>query len=324
MKKIAFILIMFCVFTIKAQVNLVPNPSFEDTIGTPFGCFNISHTEYWGSGNLESPDLFHTIIDSIYCGIPFNQAGHQTPVTGDAYAGIAVMYFNFTFREYLQVRLTNSLQNGECYKVSFYYSFAEVGAESNWYYMNNCVTKNIALQFSDTIPINTTTDSCIAINPNYYVSDTTLVDSINTSIWYYFNKEYTANGGEQYITIGNFHGDSVASVIDDGSVFPTWITGNSYISYLYVDDVSVMQCEELGTYNCVENSCVSPGDGSGTYNSLTACQDSCGSTALQEHNFTKKLLRIVDAFGVECTANPNKMLFYIFSDGTVEKRIIIE
>lgn len=31
MKRIAFTLIMFCAFTIKAQVNLVPNPSFEDT-----------------------------------------------------------------------------------------------------------------------------------------------------------------------------------------------------------------------------------------------------------------------------------------------------
>jgi hypothetical protein len=44
MKKITFILLIFCAFTVKAQINLVPNPSFEiaqwdgNIYGAPLAC----------------------------------------------------------------------------------------------------------------------------------------------------------------------------------------------------------------------------------------------------------------------------------------------
>ena len=60
------------------------------------------------------------------------------------------------------------------------------------------------------------------------------------------------------------------------------------------------------------------------YSSLTACNQTCGVSALEEHTTTKDLLKITDILGRETNEKRNKLLFYIYDDGTVEKKIVIE
>tara|TARA_R110002167_G_scaffold75264_3_gene210106 strand:- start:515 stop:1216 length:702 start_codon:yes stop_codon:yes gene_type:complete len=48
-----------------------------------------------------------------------------------------------------------------------------------------------------------------------------------------------------------------------------------------------------------------------------------GTTGIKEHTTNKKLLRTIDVLGRE-TKESNQPLFYIYDDGTVEKRIVIE
>ena len=48
-----------------------------------------------------------------------------------------------------------------------------------------------------------------------------------------------------------------------------------------------------------------------------------GTTSIQEHTTNKELLKVTDLLGRE-TKNINQPLFYIYDDGTVEKRIVIE
>ena len=43
-----------------------------------------------------------------------------------------------------------------------------------------------------------------------------------------------------------------------------------------------------------------------------------------EHSTTKSMLRIIDVLGRETKGTKNEPLFYIYDDGTVEKRIVIE
>tara|TARA_Y100000589_G_scaffold96468_1_gene91042 strand:+ start:4120 stop:5133 length:1014 start_codon:yes stop_codon:yes gene_type:complete len=53
--------------------------------------------------------------------------------------------------------------------------------------------------------------------------------------------------------------------------------------------------------------------------------DNCGSTDVQEHTTNKELLKVTeDLLGREIKANNNEFLFYIYDDGTVEKKLIIE
>ena len=46
-------------------------------------------------------------------------------------------------------------------------------------------------------------------------------------------------------------------------------------------------------------------------------------TSIQEHTANKELLKVTDLLGRE-TKQTNQPLFYIYDDGTVEKRIVIE
>jgi len=49
-----------------------------------------------------------------------------------------------------------------------------------------------------------------------------------------------------------------------------------------------------------------------------------GATAIEDHTTNKKFLRTIDVLGRETKGTKNEVLFYIYDDGTVEKRIIIE
>ena len=51
--------------------------------------------------------------------------------------------------------------------------------------------------------------------------------------------------------------------------------------------------------------------------------NNCSATSIQEHTTNKELLKVTDLLGRE-TKQTNQPLFYIYDDGTVEKRIVIE
>ena len=48
------------------------------------------------------------------------------------------------------------------------------------------------------------------------------------------------------------------------------------------------------------------------------------NNSFEEINNTKKLNKITNVLGKEIIENNNTLLFYIYDDGTVEKRITIE
>jgi len=52
--------------------------------------------------------------------------------------------------------------------------------------------------------------------------------------------------------------------------------------------------------------------------------NNCSGTSIQEHSTNKELLKTTDLLGRETKGTKNEVLFYIFNDGTVEKRIIVE
>jgi len=51
--------------------------------------------------------------------------------------------------------------------------------------------------------------------------------------------------------------------------------------------------------------------------------NNCPPTSIEEHTTNKELLKVTDLLGRE-TKGTNQPLFYIYDDGTVEKRIVIE
>jgi len=49
-----------------------------------------------------------------------------------------------------------------------------------------------------------------------------------------------------------------------------------------------------------------------------------GTTAIKDHSTNKELLKVTDLLGRETKGTKNEPLFYIYDDGTVDKKIIIE
>ena len=78
------------------------------------------------------------------------------------------------------------------------------------------------------------------------------------------------------------------------------------------------------SWNCVNNACVDPLDGTGSYADSTVCVTSCVPIGIEELNTTKKLIKITDVLGRNAKGKKNELLLYIYKDGTIEKQLIIE
>jgi plastocyanin len=91
------------------------------------------------------------------------------------------------------------------------------------------------------------------------------------------------------------------------------------------------QFDSLWTYGNPNLTCISVDDSTYSTNNWTVNIDpqhyfsnNCsGPTLIQEHTTNKELFRITDLLGRE-TKETNQPLFYIYDDGTVEKKIIID
>ena len=78
------------------------------------------------------------------------------------------------------------------------------------------------------------------------------------------------------------------------------------------------------SWDCVNNACIDPGTGTGMYLNLAACTSACVVSAIEEYATNKELLKVTDLFGRESKEIKNTLLFYIYNDGTVEKKLILE
>jgi len=75
------------------------------------------------------------------------------------------------------------------------------------------------------------------------------------------------------------------------------------------------------SWNCISGVCVDPLNGTGSYTDSIICVTSCVSTEIEEKNTNKKLVKITDILGGNAKRKKNELLFYLYDDGTVEKKI---
>ena len=98
-------------------------------------------------------------------------------------------------------------------------------------------------------------------------------------------------------------------------------------SWVFVDNF-VLRFDSTGTINpswhCLNNACIDPSDGSGIYTSLATCQTSCITSTNELPQQQKQLVKIIDILGKEAMPKHKEILFYIYSDGTVEKKLLID
>ena len=168
------------------------------------------------------------------------------------------------------------------------------------------VSTNLALTYLD-CPYNQLTSLDVSNNTalNYLYCPnnqlTSLDVSNNTALYTLFCNN------NQLTSLDVRNGNNINWLFDDGFFFGC--TNNPSLTCIEVDD------DAWSTTNLTV--------AIGNIDAQHYFSTNCSTTAIQEHTTNKELLKVTDLLGRE-TKQTNQPLFYIYDDGTVEKRIVIE
>ncbi len=223
--------------SIAQEENLVPNNGFETVVGKlkALGC--IENAEGWRSPTGARADLF-TPTKTPEINTPENIYGKEDAKEGTNYVGIVGFSFGDAMpRSYIMAKLSTPLKKGMKYCVKFNVSLAEASK----YASNQIGVKFSAKEFG--------TDSKTAI-----IEKTDVLDSKNKIFsamygWEQVCGVYFAQGGEKFITIGNFTSNENTKnekmKKDPNNKKPQIIA-----AYYYIDEVVVTMITEDAVCDC--------------------------------------------------------------------------
>lgn len=248
--KLIFFTFLLSVFLLRAQTNLVPNPSFENYNTCPNDVAGVGSFGNWVIGWWDSsttPDYFNQCGDECVS-IPYNACGFQYPYDGIAYAGLVTIssdYINApTYRECISAKLVDTLIIGEEYffsmqvaKASFSVSLFD-SAGGGCSHEFNGATNKMGVLFTtnkydniNNVPIN---------NFAHIYSDSIITDTTN---WTRISGSFIADSAYLYINIGNFFDDAHT---DSVYLYHISQSPNSCRAYYYVDSVSLYSESSIG------------------------------------------------------------------------------
>ena len=211
-KTLCFLLLLVCIIhsTSDAQ-NLVPDPGFEITRRLPVKKENsVSCTRHWQCPmDYGAGDYYHK-DGKGHGSAPGNIFGRQKPHTGRAYGGMCIRK---KFMEYVETKLTDTLEKDQTYLIEFYISRAERSIGS---------VKEFGVLFTDKISMGITG---VGIPREPSVEMIKKHGFRKKRKWMKFSGFYTAKGGETALILGYFNHSKVKRF-------------KGYAHY-YVDDVSV-------------------------------------------------------------------------------------
>lgn len=179
--------------------NLILNGSFETYRDCPRQDNLLDEAIPWYNPNRATPDFYHGCYNTGQMIVP--------PHSGQ---GLARLYFDQGWAEYLGIRLTKPLEAGECYSFEMY-----VATNAP----NRYQTETIGAYFSNQpVTAPTSTDR---LNVSPQILDH--LPGLQASKWERIAGIIRAKGGEEYLTIGSYYKT------------PPFLG----FYYVYVDDVSV-------------------------------------------------------------------------------------
>lgn len=181
--------------------NLVPNGSFETFRRCPELDNLLEEAPPWYNPNQATPDFYHRCFPTA--------ALQLTPRTGD---GLARLFMDENFTEYLGVPLKEPLKAGECY-----YFEMHVATFTGNQYLTNALGVHVSNN-----PLTSTGKGLFTAEPQ--VLDTRLRTNIRRGAWEPVGGHILARGGERYLTIGLF------------GQMPQQLG----FYYLFIDDVSLV------------------------------------------------------------------------------------
>ncbi|MEY4876278.1 MAG: hypothetical protein RL708_1427 [Bacteroidota bacterium] len=219
MKNIFIFIFLVSITNVSMAQNIVPNPSFEDTSNNylRIGIDYIPASNWSSFGN--SPDFFYT-GNLDFSGVPGNGFGFQAAHSGNKYCGFYSFLDNaliHPYREFIGVKLNESLKKGTRYFVNFKVSLADSA---------NCGSNNLGAVFSN----HEYSDSVVApINNKAHIINKNII--LEKNKWVSISGAFTADSNYQYLIIGNFFNDATTQ--------RTILKDYDCTAYYYIDDVCV-------------------------------------------------------------------------------------
>lgn len=240
MKKLAFSILALSLGTISMaqdENNLVENPGFERMEGKIKRGGAIAVAVGWMSPTGEAADLFTAKVKDGF-GTPDNVYGTEAPMEGESYAGIRTFSYNDKEpRQYISTKLKMPLRKDALYCVTFYVNLAE-GSK----YASNNIGANFSKKqynIDEKKSIMTTTHIMHKDNPvfNAFFG------------WEQVCGVYRAEGGEKFLTIGNFF--SNGETLNERLKKPKEFMGTTVVSaYYFIDNISVVMIDDETECKC--------------------------------------------------------------------------
>lgn len=211
--------------------NLIADPGFEihnDTCSN-----NWPGLTYWFNPNTATPDLRCT--PEGHCSQVLTPEYLENTQMPYPYDGHCMMGFywcyqeqSFQTRDYIATKLTEPLIAGVTYQLSFYLSRA--------IQMNLAIDKVGAYFSSDSVLVDH--PSIIDVEPQVETSGEVLTPDLE---WQLITLSYTAEGGEQFMLLGNFRDYNEMTVVNTGTSWKNWDN-----AYYFVDEVTLQPAVSVG------------------------------------------------------------------------------
>lgn len=235
--KFLFLLVALPYFAL-AQDNLVPNSTFQQVEKKVKEEGQIELATPWISPTLAKADLYTTNTKNALLGVPENAYGEEKPMEGDNYAGIlAYSEKNKEPRSYLQIQLSQQLEAGKTYCVTFHVSLADLSKYATNYIGATITNNAISANNSDILKVE-----------NQIVSKK-LTKYDQQFYWTPICGTYTAKGGEEFLTIGNFTPDEKLTLTKVKR--PRGVTQSQLPdAYYFIDNVSVKETTTPNQCDC--------------------------------------------------------------------------
>jgi OOP family OmpA-OmpF porin len=197
---------------VSIQKNLVPNGSFEN------------YRKKSGSIKQAIPWSQIASVDYYQSPLTNDTTSQKGAKSGDCYIGLR---FQKKYKEFAQVKLADALHRGTIYEFEMFIKLA---------FWSNASLKSFGALFSKT-----------GFKSQGDALKTALIDSvckkggfINGYQWFKISGKYQADGGEKYLTIGNF----APNVKKDMIKIDKFKFGFKE-AYYFVDDISLIKAKEI-------------------------------------------------------------------------------
>lgn len=190
-----------CLSRLATGQNLVPNGSFETYQNCPKLDNLLDEAVPWYNPNKATPDFYNTCFQTGQLILP--------PRSGQ---GLARLFFDREWAEYLAVPLTKPLIANECYYFEMY-----VATETPSKYLTGTLGAYLSTQ-----PVISPDKDLIQVGPQILDQQGRGISSALK--WQQISGTIKARGGEKYLTIGNFGR----------------LPGFLAFYYVFIDDVSLV------------------------------------------------------------------------------------